>query len=160
MLQLPLRRPTPGDHVGVAAVVDDWWGGRHLEPLVQALFFEHFAGTSLIEDGDDGLRSFLLAFDSADHPEVTYIHFVGVRPDLRGTGRGSALYEQTFDDARARGRRRVECITGLSNRGSIAFHRRMGFALMPGDEIDADGIPYHRDHGGAGIDQVLFRRDL
>ena len=51
-------------------------------------------------------------------------------------------------------------ITGLPNRGSIAFHRRMGFGLVPGDDVDADGIPFHRDHGGAGIDQVLFDRAL
>lgn len=154
------RRPTPADHLAVSSVVDAWWGGRPLAPLVQALFFEHFASTSLIEHGDDGLRAFLLAFDSVDHPEVMYIHFVGVRPDLRGTGRGAALYERTFGDARTRGRRRARCITGLPNRGSIAFHRRMGFDLVPGDSVDADGIPFHRDHGGVGVDQVLFDRAL
>lgn len=157
---LDLRRPTPRDHPTVIAVVDDWWSGRHLAPLVQALFFEHFASTSLIEDGPDGLRSFLLAFDSVDHPDVVYIHFVGVRPDLRGTGRGAALYRRTFDDARARGRSRVQCITGLPNRGSIAFHRRMGFDLVEGDAVDEDGTPFHRDHGGTGVDQVLFDRAL
>lgn len=155
-----LRRPVPADHADVVAVVDDWWGGRQLSALVQALFFEHFASTSLIERGPEGLRSFPLAFDSADHPDVTYIHFVGVRPDLRGTGRGAELYERTFDDARARGRRRVECITGVSNRGSIAFHRAMGFELVPGDAVDPEGVPFHRDHGGPGVDQVLFRRTL
>lgn len=157
---LSLRRPTADDHGRVIAVVNDWWGGRNLAPLVQGLFFEHFAGTSLIEDSSGGLASFLLAFDSADHPEVTYIHFVGVRPDLRGVGRGAALYDRTFADALVRGRRRVECITGLSNRASISFHRRMGFELVPGDAIDAEGVPFHQDHGGAGIDQVLFRREL
>ncbi len=154
-----LRRPTPGDHARVVAVIEPWWGWP-IGDLVQALFFEHFAGTSLIEDGEDGLRCFLLAFDSADHPEVTYIHFVGVRPDLRGSGRGAALYHRIFDEARARGRSRVECITGLPNRGSIAFHRAMGFALLPGDGVDDEGVPFHRGHGGNGVDQVLFRREL
>ncbi len=155
-----LRRPVPADHPTVAGVVDDWWGGRPLSALVQALFFEHFASTSWIEEGDDGLRSFLLAFDSADHRSVTYIHFVGVRPDLRGTGRGALLYERTFADARGRGRSVVRCITGLPNRGSIAFHRRMGFDLVPGDGVDPEGVPYHRDHGGPGIDQVRFERRI
>ena len=95
-----LRRPTPVDHAAVASVVNEWWGGRDLQALVQALFFEHFASTSLIETGADGVRCFLLAFDSADHPDVTYIHFVGVRPDLRGEQRGRLLYERTFADAR------------------------------------------------------------
>ena len=91
---------------------------------------------------------------------MTYIHFVGVRPDLRGAGRGAHLYERTFADARARDRSVARCITGLPNRGSIAFHRRMGFDLVPGDAVDPEGVPYHRDHGGPGWDQVLFERRL
>jgi predicted GNAT superfamily acetyltransferase len=157
---LQLRRPTPADHAAVASVVNEWWGGRDLQALVQALFFEHFASTSLIETDADGVCSFLLAFDSADHADVTYIHFVGVRPDRRGEHRGRLLYERTFADARARGRERVRCITGLSNRGSIAFHLAMGFSIEAGDATDEDGVAYHRDHGGPGVDQVLFTRRL
>jgi ribosomal protein S18 acetylase RimI-like enzyme len=154
------RRPTPADHADVVAVVEAWWGGRPIASLVQALFFEHFASTSWIDRDELGVRSFLIAFDSADHPDVTYIHFVGVRPDLRGRGVGAELYRRTFAEARDRGRRRVQCITGLPNRASIAFHRRMGFTSVPGDAVDDEGVPYHRDHGGPGWDQVLFERPL
>ncbi len=80
-------------------MVNEWWSGRDLQALVQALFFEHFASTSLIETAAVGVRCFLLAFDSADHPDVNYIHFVGVRPDLRGEDRGRLLDERTFADA-------------------------------------------------------------
>jgi GNAT superfamily N-acetyltransferase len=159
-VDLDLRRPTIADHLPVVSVVDEWWGGFHVAPLVQNLFFEHFSSTSFVEDGDDGIRSFLLGFDSADEPHTFYILFVGVRPDLRGTGRGAALYERSFADARSRGRSVARCITGLANTGSIGFHRAMGFDLLPGDGVADDGTSFHRDHGGPGIDQVLFRRPL
>ena len=54
----------------------------------------------------------------------------------------------------------MRCITGLSNRGSIVFHRAMGFSIEAGDATDDDGVPYHRDHGGPGVDQVLFTKRL
>ncbi len=158
--EFDFRRPAPTDVHAVVRVVNEWWGGRALAVLVQPLFFEHFASTSLIEFGTEGLRAFLIAFDSADHCDITYIHFVGVRPDLRGSGRGRALYQQTFDQAAARGKQRVRSITGLPNRNSIAFHRSMGFACLPGDDVDDEGIPFHRDHGGKGVHHVLFERTI
>ena len=79
--------------------MDEWWGREGISALAQPLFFEHFASTSVLEEGEGGLHSFLIAFDSADEPESTYIHIVGVRPDLRGPGRGAALYRRTFDEA-------------------------------------------------------------
>src|SRR3954453_19865341 len=80
VVDLDLRHPTIADHLPVVSVVDEWWGGFHVAPLVQNLFFELFSSTSFVEDGDDGIRSFLLGFDSADEPDTFYIHFVGVRP--------------------------------------------------------------------------------
>jgi GNAT superfamily N-acetyltransferase len=159
-LELDLRRPTPADHATVSGVMDEWWGREGISAIAQPLFFEHFASTSLLEEGDDGLRCFLIAFDSADEPATTYIHIVGVRPDLRGTRRGAALYRRAFEEATTRGRSTVRSITGLVNRGSIAFHRAMGFELVPGDATGDDGIPFHRDHGGPGTDHVLFCRRL
>ena len=159
-MDLVLRRPTIADHLPIVSVVDEWWGGAHVAPLVQNQFFEHFSSTSFVEAGPAGIRWVLLGFDSADEPDTYYLHFVGVRPELRPSGRGAALYERAFDEARARGRSVVRCITGLVNRRSIAFHRAMGFELMPGDGVDDEGVPFHRDHGGPGVDQVLFRRRL
>jgi hypothetical protein len=37
---------------------------------------------------------------------------------------------------------------------------RSGITLVEGDAVDDEGVPYHRDHGGPGVDQVLFSRQL
>ena len=153
------RRPRPEDHASVAGVVNHWWGGRDLAGLVQPLFFEHFASTSWIVEDEGALAAFLVAFDSADLADCTYVHFVGVRPDRRGSGLGRSLYTRTFADAAGRGRSRVRCVTGLVNRSSVAFHRAMGFAIVRGDAA-RDGVSYHRDHGGPGVDHVVFERVL
>ncbi|WP_371812640.1 GNAT family N-acetyltransferase [Saccharopolyspora sp. ASAGF58] len=68
------------------------------------------------------------------------IHFVGVDPARRRGGLARRLYAEFFDTASSAGRSRVRCITSPANTGSIAFHRRMGFELVPGDtEIDGIG---------------------
>ena len=65
------RRPIDADHPVVMAQVDDWWGGRRVRAMLPRLWFQHFAGTSWIAEGEDGrLLGFLVGFISPDHPEV------------------------------------------------------------------------------------------
>ncbi|MGA9014023.1 MAG: hypothetical protein WB509_16135 [Acetobacteraceae bacterium] len=45
------------------------------------------------------------------------------------------------------------------NTGSVAFHRRMGFRIMPGD-ADVGGIAVVTGYDGPGQDRVRFVRDL
>lgn len=45
------------------------------------------------------------------------------------------------------------------NRGSIAFHLRMGFDIEPG-ESEVDGVPIAADYEGPGRDRVLFVKHL
>ncbi len=124
------RPAAPADRPAVLAVQPQWWGGRDLTALLQELFFTHFASTSLIAEDDDGqLAGFLIGFPSVDDPSAAYIHFVGVRPDLRGEGLGAALYGQFSDAMGARGVTTFRCTTGPVNTGSIAFHEAMGFEV-------------------------------
>ncbi len=126
-----LRTAGRDDHASVVGVIDQWWG-RPLRTLVPALFLEHFADTSLIAEDDRGLAGFLIGFLSQTHPDEAYIHFAGVRPDLRGSGLGRDLYTEFFRRVRGRDRTVVTCITAPVNTGSIAFHAAMGFAVaMP-----------------------------
>ena len=38
-----IRTATPSDYERIVAVVDDWWGGRNMRPLLPRLFLDHFA---------------------------------------------------------------------------------------------------------------------
>ena len=160
----PLR---PSDFAPVIAVIDEWWGGRAMAQMLPRLFFDHFTDTSFaaVRDGarddarDAGLAGFLVGFVSQSQPGDAYIHFVGVHPSERGHGLGGRLYSTFFDVVRARGCTRVRTVTSPVNTGSVAFHRRMGFRLEPGD-AHAGGIPVATGYDGPGQDRVRFVRDL
>ncbi|MFM9106150.1 MAG: N-acetyltransferase family protein, partial [Chloroflexota bacterium] len=87
------------------------------------------------------------------------VHFIGVDPAARGQDIGRTLYEAFFDAARQRGCRVVHAVTSPVNTGSIAFHRRIGFAVLPGDG-EANGVPFTVGYDGPGRDCVRFAYDL
>jgi hypothetical protein len=53
----------------------------------------------------------------------------------------------------------VLAVTAPTNRGSIAFHTRMGFALLPGPCVGSE-VPFTPAYDGPGEDRVRFRRPL
>jgi ribosomal protein S18 acetylase RimI-like enzyme len=160
----------PEDYDAIAAVVNDWWGGRNILPALPRLFLDHFHRTSLVidppggpDEGGPGAGgrpaeaaapgaplAFLIGILSPAQAELAYIHFVGVAPAVRGRGVARQLYAEFFDLARADGRRAVSAITAPVNTGSIAFHRSLGF------EVTGPVADYE----GPGRDYVLFRRAL
>ena len=152
----PLR---PSDFAPVIAVIDEWWGGRAMAPMLPRLFFDHFTGTSFAADRDGALAGFLVGFVSQSQPGAAYIHFVGVDPGERGHGVGRRLYGTFFDAVRDRGCTRVRAVTSPVNTGSVAFHRQMGFRLGPGD-VQVHGIPVSAGYDGPGQDRVRFVRDV
>ena len=161
-----IRQPRPDDHATLIAAIREWWGdsrtpaeAHELSRQLPKLFLKHFAGTSLLMEGDDGVEGFLIGFHSADHADESYIHVIGVHPERRKDGVARQLYEHFFAEAAAAGRARVRAITSPGNKGSIAFHRSMGFTLEDGDHT-VDGIPVHIDYDGPGEDRVSFQRPL
>lgn len=159
---LAFRRPDTADHARVVGVIPSWWdlpGTANLGLLLPRLFFQHFAATSTIVEDDRGrLAGFLVGFRSQSQPDAAYIHFVGVRPDLRAAGLARTLYERFFDAMRASGCRRVEAITGPGNVASQRFHRAMGFDFTGDTEIE--GVRAWRDYDGPGEHRVGFTRPL
>ena len=137
-----IRGARRDDHASIIDVVDGWWGGRRMAVLIPSLFLEHFAGTSLVvEDSDGELAGFCIGFVSQDHPEEAYVHFLGVRPDLRGAGLGRDLHDRFADLVRPRGVRRVRCVTSTQNRASVAFHTAIGFVVEGEDApVQVDGV--------------------
>ncbi|MBC7870006.1 MAG: GNAT family N-acetyltransferase [Chitinophagaceae bacterium] len=149
------RNVRESDYHSVIAVVDSWWGGRQMSDMLPRLFFTHFQETSFIVEENDQLVAFLIGFFSQTHSNEAYIHFVGVHPEYRTFGIGAQLYGLFFETVRAHGCDIVRCVTSPMNKGSIAFHTRMGFEMQPGDDM-VDGIPVKTNYDGAGQSRVLF----
>ena len=127
---MSLRPATRADLDRIRGVQAEWWGGRDLTALLQPLFLENFASTSLILEDDDGaLAGFLIGFPSQDDPAAAYVHFVGVAPSHRGTGMGRALHDAFAQRMAERGISTVRCVTSPVNADSVAFHQRIGFVI-------------------------------
>jgi predicted GNAT superfamily acetyltransferase len=153
-----LRNAQASDHERVIAVVDAWWG-RNVADMLPKLFFKHFENTSFIAEQHGQLTGFLIGFLSQSRTNEAYIHFVGVHPEQRKHGLARTLYERFFEVARDASRSTVGCVTSPYNQRSIAFHRALGFEIVPGDSIE-DGVSVHSNYDGKGVARVQFRRDL
>jgi ribosomal protein S18 acetylase RimI-like enzyme len=144
-----IRHAEPSDYGRVIGVVNTWWGGRQMAPMLPKLFFVHFEGTSFVAEDDEGeLAGFLVGFLSQTHDEEAYVHFVGVDPLQRGSGLGRELYERFFEAVRAEGRSVVRCVTSPVNSESVAFHESIGFRVERVDE----------NYDGSGESRVLLVR--
>jgi RimJ/RimL family protein N-acetyltransferase len=133
-----LRQLAPGDHPRITAVVDDWCG-RPMAGLLPRPFFTEFHDTSFVIERETELVAFLVGFLSQANPGDAYIHAVAVAPQWRGHGFARLLYERFLEVARRLGRARVRAVTTESNRASLAFHRRLGFAInVPGADAGED----------------------
>jgi ribosomal protein S18 acetylase RimI-like enzyme len=142
-----IRHATPSDYGRVIQHVNAWWGGREMAAMLPKLFFLHFEGTSFVAEDEEGkLVAFLIGFLSQTDSEEAYIHFVGVAPELRGSGIGRELYERFFTAVGEQGRTLVRCVTSPVNEGSVAFHESLGF-------VAESTVP---DYDGPGEDRVLF----
>ncbi|SDX60578.1 Predicted acetyltransferase, GNAT superfamily [Collimonas sp. OK242] len=147
------------DYEFVASVVDDWWGGRPVRALVHRIFFEHLNATSFAIGPSDAIQAFLIGFVSQSDPKVAYIHFVGVSPAARAGGLARTLYEHFFNVVGAKGCTEVQSITSVVNTGSIEFHRKLGFTLLPGSG-EINGIPVVLNYAGEGQHRVRFHKSL
>jgi len=123
------------------------------------VFFSHFSPTSFVLETDAEMLGFLLGFLSQTHLCEAYVHFVGVHPDYRRLGLARRLYERFFAAAQMGSRDWARSITSPVNEASIAFHRRLGFQMLPGDAV-IDGVPVWLDYAGEGGHRVMFRRSV
>jgi ribosomal protein S18 acetylase RimI-like enzyme len=157
---LRFRRPVEADHRRIVALVDDWWGGRHLAQLLPRLWFQHFTGTSWIAESADGQPAgFLVGFISPDDPSVGYVHMIATSPSRRRRGLGRELYQRFCDDVAARGVREVWAITWAGNRVSINFHTAIGFGIDDGPGTQRlFGTTAYPNYEGDDQDMVVFRR--
>lgn len=153
--ELSVRNAGPEDWERVVAVMLDWWTGRDLRDLLPRVFFDHFGSTSLIVEHDDELVAFLVGFVCPTHEDEAYIHFVGVDPVWRRSGLASDLYRRFYRIAEDQGRSVIRAVTSYVNTSSIAFHKQLGFALMPGN-AEIDGVPVQIEPGWVEEGVVRF----
>ncbi|WP_027408432.1 GNAT family N-acetyltransferase [Anoxybacteroides tepidamans] len=155
-----LRPVQASDYYAISPVINEWWGGRQMADMLPKLFFDHFRNTSFIIEQDGTIVGFLIGFLSQTYPEEAYIHFVGVHPDYRKHGIGRRLYGEFFAAVKKHGRSIVRCVTSPVNKGSIAFHTKMGVEIEKNGDKEVDGIPVYADYDGPNQDRVLFVKKL
>ena len=124
-----------------------YWGERDLRALHLTALVQEFGATCLVARAEDGIRGYLLGFVTPDH--TGYVHLIATRDDTRGTGLGRTLYQAFTEAARGQGAVRLKAITSVTNEGSIAFHRSLGFDARVVEDYDGPGRP-----------RVVFTRDL
>ena len=156
---LNIRNSKPADHGRIVSVMNNWWDGRDLIWMLPKLFLNHFCSTSYIVERDDDLIAFLIGFLSQSNTKEGYIHFAGVHPDYRGIGIGEYLYEQFYTDCKKNKRDIIKSCTSPVNRGSIEFHKRMGFEIQQGN-AEIDGISVTLDYNKPNDPKVLFKKRI
>ena len=154
---IKIRKADPLDHETIMCALQDWWGGRYLTAMLPKLFLNHFNDTSFVIEKDGEMIGFLIGFISPAIKNEAYVHFMGVHPDFRQKGIGTTLYERFFEICRNHGRNIIRACTSPVNRGSVDFHKRIGFELEPGDD-KIDGLPVTSDYNWPGDHKVQFTK--
>ncbi len=153
------RNCTPSDHPRIISVMNDWWAGRDLSHMLPRVFLEHFCDTSFVIEKENSLIAFLVGFLSQYRIEESYIHFAGVHPQFRGIGIGAFLYDRFSESCLKNGRSIIKSCTSPVNKGSINFHKRMGFQVVNGNS-ETDGVQVTLDYNRPNDPKVLFKKDL
>jgi ribosomal protein S18 acetylase RimI-like enzyme len=154
-----IRQAVPDDYDQIIASVDTWWGGRSMAAMLPRLFFLHFRPWTFVAERGDRILGFLAGLRSQTDPAQFYCHFIGVHPEARAQGIGEALYQRLFADAAMNGGAAVLAVTSPRNHSSVAFHRRMGFEVLPGPG-ELEGVSYTPGYDGPGEDRVRLRKPL
>lgn len=147
------------DYDKISPLINEWWGGRQMSDMLPKLFFVHFKNTSFIAEQDGKIIGFLIGFLSQTLLKEAYIHFVGVHPEYRNQNMGMRLYHEFFKKVGEDGREVVRAVTSPVNKGSIAFHLRMGFTIEQGDK-EVDGVSISSDYDGPSQDRIVFCKKL
>jgi len=153
---VPLRRPVEADHRALAPVVDGWFGGRRVWPLLSRAWFRHFTGTSWVATRPDGRPIGLaIGFVSPDHPTTGHLHVIAVDPAHRRNGLGSELVTRCVADAIERGATTVATVAWADDRPTIGFLQKHGFQLLdpPGGQ-HLYGMPAIADFDAPGDDRA------
>jgi ribosomal protein S18 acetylase RimI-like enzyme len=161
-IRTALRRPTEADQPRIAAVVDHWFAGRRVWPLVSRAWFRHFAGTSwIIEDTGGRPLGLLIGYRSPDRPTEAVLHLVAVDPNHRRQGLGRALVEAFLRDADAGDASVARAVAWPDDPIAIAFFHSVGFEPEAGPGSQRlYGVTAWPDYELPGEDRAVLVRTL
>jgi GNAT superfamily N-acetyltransferase len=157
-----LRHPDETDHPGIAAVIEEWFGGRRVGHLAGRSWFRHVGSTSWIASEPDGRPvGILLGYRSQDHPDEAVVHLLGVDPNRRRRGIGRQLVDAFVDEARRRGSGSVVALAWPGEPPAAAFFRATGFTADDGPgSRNIHGVRAFKDLEAPGDDRIVFRRTI
>jgi GNAT superfamily N-acetyltransferase len=157
-----LRHPDETDQPAIAAVVDEWFGGRHVAHLAGRSWFRHVGSTSWLATEPSGRPlGILLGYPSQDQPEEAVVHLVAVDPNARRRGIGRSLVEAFAALAAARGVHDLVALAWPGEPPATAFFRALGFRPDDGPgTVNRFGLPAYPDHEAPGDDRIRFRRAI
>jgi ribosomal protein S18 acetylase RimI-like enzyme len=162
--EIVLRHPTEEDQPAIAAVIDDWFGGRRVVHLAGRTAFRHNGSTSWIATTADGKPAgILLGFRSQDHPTEAVIVLVAVDPNRRRHGIGRRLIEAFVGGVGVGGPGASEAVAVAwpGEPRAIAFFRGTGFVPDSGPGTRSLwGTPAYPDYEAPGDDRIVFRRPI
>jgi predicted GNAT superfamily acetyltransferase len=145
--EIVLRPVEVADLRAILRELEQFWDGREMAFLHQALYVHEFRATSVLAEREGEIVAYLLGFVSED--AAGYVHAVAVRRSARGRGLARMLYARFAELVRARGARSLKAITNPGNDGSRAFHEALGFSV--------ERVEDYSPSGGA---RLVFRREL
>jgi len=148
---------TKADFDQIITDIADFWGHDRTRSLHNPVYLYEFGNTAYVAKEGEKVVGYLFGLFSQTAP-VAYVKFIGVRRSHQKRGIGRRLYEHFAEFAKTKGCTELKTITSPDNKGSIAFHKRIGMELT--GEPDEKGIPVVRDYGGPGIDQVVFTKKI
>ncbi len=162
MTEPRLRHADDLDQPAIAAVIDEWFGGRHVAHLAGRSWFRHAGSTSwLAADRDGRALGILLGYPSQDHPEEGVVHLVAVDPNARRRGIGRSLVEAFATDVERRGVRELVALAWPGEPPATAFFRALGFSADDGPgTVNRFGVPAYPDHEAPGDDRIRFHRRI
>jgi ribosomal protein S18 acetylase RimI-like enzyme len=145
---MPPERATVEDFLVIVASLSDFWGDRDVRHLHHPMFIREFGDTALVMRGSERqVVAYLLGFLAP--AGVGYVHVLGVHAEHRRAGLGRKLYEAFAAIISDRGAVAIKAIARPGNRGSIDFHRSLGFS--------ASEVP---DYVREGEPRIVFWREL
>lgn len=157
-----LRHASESDHAAIAAVIDEWFGGRRIAHLAGRSWFRHVGSTSwLAVDEADRPVGLLLGFRSQDHPGEAIVQLLAVDPNRRRRGIARQLVEAFATDLAGRGATEMIVLAWPGDPPAVAFFRAFGFRADdgPGSQ-NLFGMPAFADFEAPGDDRIVFRRRL